>query len=146
MRRNDELAAVFDELADRLLLQGESWFKVRAYRTGAAAIRAATEPVEQLSAEGRLGSLPGVGKAMVEKTVAYLATGSFPLLDRVRAAVPDELLGLLRTGLPPAIVRRLRAEFGIESAEALRHALAAGRLDADPRLHRAVEDALATPS
>src|SRR5947209_626735 len=106
-RRNDEVAAAFDEIAERLLLQGESWFKVRAYRRGAEAIRAAVEPVETLSAGGRLARLPHVGKAIAEKTAAYLATGSIPLLERLRAETSEGQLALLHAGLQPATVRAL---------------------------------------
>ncbi|MHB8577667.1 MAG: hypothetical protein ACYDCQ_20330 [Dehalococcoidia bacterium] len=136
--RNAEVATIFDELADRLLLQGESWFKVRAYREGAAAILAAAEPVETLSLAGRLGELPGVGKAMIEKTASYLATGSFPLLDRARAATPAALLALLHAGLQPAAVRGLHTRFGVDDLAALRTALNDGTLDAEPKLRAAV--------
>jgi DNA polymerase/3'-5' exonuclease PolX len=143
MRRNDEVAALFDEIADRLSLLGESWFKVRAYRRAADSLRAAAEEVDALSAAGRLGTLPGVGKAIVEKTAAYLATGHIPLLDRLRAEVPDGLLALLRAGLTPAQVREVRDRLGADSPEALRAALARGGDGLSPGTLRAARAAVA---
>jgi DNA polymerase (family 10) len=139
---NDEVAAAFDEIAERLLLQGESWFKVRAYRRGAEVIRAAAEPVALLSAEGRLAALPGVGKAIAEKTAALLTTGAIPLLERLRAETPDGLLPLLRAGVPPSVLRTLWQRFDVRDEPSLGAALAAGRLDGEPKLRRAAEQAL----
>ena len=138
-RRNEEVAAAFDEIAERLLLQGESWFKVRAYRQGAEAIRAAAEPVGALSAGGRLAKLPHLGKAIAEKTVAYLTTGSIPLLQRLRAETSDGLLSLLHEGLLPATVRALHERFGVDGPESLRAVLESGALDGDAALHNAVQ-------
>lgn len=124
MSRNAEIAAQFDEIADRLSLLGESWFKIRAYRRAAEAMRAAAEDVAALSAAGRLGAMPGIGDAIEQKTADYLATGHIPLLDRLRGQVPDGQLALLRAGLTPAQVRELRDRLGVGSPEALREALA----------------------
>lgn len=142
-RRNEAVAAAFDEIAVRLLLQGESWFKVRAYREGAQALREASESVDELLAAGRLASLPHVGKAIAEKSEALLTTGAIPLLERLRAELPAGLVELVSAGLPPAVVRRLHAEFGVDGPAALATALAAGKLDSDEKLRAAAEAALA---
>ncbi len=90
MKTNAEIAAQFEELADRLQQQHESWFKIAAYRKAAATIRAAQEPVAALAARGQLRSLPGVGAAIATKIQDYLATGHIPALDRVRAEQQTE--------------------------------------------------------
>ena len=138
--RNEEVAAAFDEIADRMLLKGESWFKVRAYREGAAAIRAAG-PLVELSARGELADLPHIGKAIAEKTAAYLETGSIPLLERLRGEAPVGLLLLLRAGMPPSLVRRAHKECGVDGPPALRAALASGGFDGDRKLRAAAEQA-----
>ncbi len=105
MNRNAEIAGQFDEIADRLSLLGESWFKIRAYRHAARLMRETSEDIARLSADVALAALPGVGDAITEKTAAYLAGGHIPLLDRLREQVPDAQLDLLRSGVPPAKVR-----------------------------------------
>jgi DNA polymerase (family X) len=93
MTTNTEIAAQFEELAERLQQRHESWFKIAAYRKAAATIRATPEPVESIAARGQLRTLPGVGAAIAVKILDYLATGHIPALDRVRAeqraASPD---------------------------------------------------------
>lgn len=140
--RNAEVAAAFDEIADRMLLKGESWFKVRAYRAGADAIRSAGS-VEELIARGELAKLPHVGKAIAEKTRSYLDCGAIPLLERLRGEVPAGLLLLVRAGMPPFAVRRAHGRFGVDGPDTLRAALAAGRLDGDSKLRDACQEALA---
>lgn len=131
MTRNEETAAQFDELGDRLLLEGESWFKVSAYRRAAKTFRELEEDVADTAAHGRLQDLPGIGEAIGSKAEAYLRTGRIPLLDRLRATQPDGLLRLLReTGLTPRRVRALAAEpLAIDSPEKLVHALERGTLE-----------------
>ena len=126
----------------RLLLQGESWFKIRAYREGARALRETPASVDELLAAGKLASLPHVGKAIAEKTEALLTTGAIPLLERLRAELPAGLVELVNAGMPPAAVRRLHAEYGVDGPPALAAALAAGKLDGERKL-RAAAAALA---
>ncbi|MER3419553.1 MAG: hypothetical protein C4290_03080, partial [Chloroflexota bacterium] len=108
------------------------WFKVRAYRRAAAAIRDSSEDVARLAVEGGLKTLPGVGDAIAKKITDYLATGHIPLLDRLRTQTSDEELALLRAGLTPSQVREVREKLGTAAPGALRAALAhdAGRLSA----------------
>jgi DNA polymerase (family 10) len=130
MISNAEVAQQFDELADRLLLEGESWFKVSAYRRVAATLTDLEEPVQDLSTKGRLRSVPGVGAAIARKIDDYLETGHIPLLDRLRDAQPPGQLELLRqTGLTPRRVRALAASpLGIDSLDGLRRASKDGAL------------------
>jgi len=114
-----------------MLLQGESWFKVSAYRRVAETLRALKEPVEGVAARHGLRKLPGVGDAIRVKIEAYLETGHIPLLDRLRSEQPAGLLALMRaTGLPPRRVRSLAASpLRIDSIERLQQALAEGTLE-----------------
>ncbi len=143
VNRNEEIAAQFDEIADRLSLLGESWFKIRAYRQAAETMRGAGEDIARLSAEGRLEALPGVGAAIAQKTADYLATGHIPLLDRLRGQVPDDQLALLRAGLTPAQVREVEERLGATSPADLCAALErdGGRLS--PKTLAAARRALA---
>ncbi len=112
MNRNAEVAAQFDEIADRLQLLGESWFKVRAYRRAAEVIRGTSEDVAQLAAGGRLKTLPGVGDAIAKKIVDYLSTGHIPLLDRLRAQTSDAELARLRAASHSQLSSRKRSGSG----------------------------------
>ncbi len=81
---NEEVAVVFDEVADRLEARKELIFKIRAYRKAAAAIRVLGAPVEEYRREHDLKEIPGVGDAIAKKVADLLDTGSFKLLDELR--------------------------------------------------------------
>ncbi len=81
---NEEVAAVFDELADRLQARKELIFKIRAYRKAAAALRELPVPVEQYRRERDLKGIPGIGEAIAKKIADLLDSGSFKLLDELR--------------------------------------------------------------
>lgn len=144
MSRNAEIAAQFDAIAERLSLLGESWFKIRAYRRAARAMRDTEDDVVQLSSEGRLGELPGVGEAIRQKTADFLATGHIPLLDRLREQVPEGHIALLAAGLTPAQVREVTQRLGIDSLETLPEALARAGEHLSPTTREAARRALAT--
>ncbi|MEL6349381.1 MAG: hypothetical protein AAFV53_40135 [Myxococcota bacterium] len=124
---NDELAAVFREVAAVLQYQGERWFKVRSYVQWADQLETLDRPVTQLS-DAELHALPGVGKAIFSKTREYVADKRFNLLDRVRT-VDAGIRGLLTAGLAPGAVKKLEDELGITSLETLRQKHADQTLD-----------------
>src|SRR6266571_2966143 len=96
MTSNAEVAEQFDEIADRLLLDGESWFKVSAYRRAAESLRGMELAVEGIAARNALRRVPGVGDAIRTKIEAFLETGHIPLLDRLRLEQAPGLLALMR--------------------------------------------------
>ncbi|MBC7461307.1 MAG: hypothetical protein H7287_08085 [Thermoleophilia bacterium] len=111
--RNHEIAAAFDELADRLALQDEKPFRYMAYRAASKLFRSLGESVQQRSQSGTLIELDGVGPAIDEKVRELLATGTFPALDTARAAVPDAMLELNRiAGIGPKSAQKIYAALG----------------------------------
>ena len=83
---NEEVAATFEELAYLLQARKELPFKYRAYRKAAMAIRDLPIPIEQYRREHDLREIPGIGEAIAKKVNDLLDTGSFRLLDELRAA------------------------------------------------------------
>src|SRR2546423_14596538 len=86
--RNAEIALHFDELADLYELDGAIVHRVLAYRNAAKAIREATASVEQLTREGRVTELPGIGKTLAEKPTVLLDTGTIPSGGKRKAKYP----------------------------------------------------------
>ena len=82
---NLEVAQVLEELADLLAAKRELPFKIRAYRKAAASVRELEIPLEQFRRERDLREIPGVGDAIARKISDLLDTGSFKLLDELRA-------------------------------------------------------------
>jgi len=125
---NPALAALFDEMADLLELDGALVFRVRAYRNAARVIRDAGSPLRELDPR-QLTELPGIGKDLAGKIRETILTGDFADHRELRAKFPPGLLELLRIqGLGPKRVKQLFDELHIASPEDLREAITQGRL------------------
>lgn len=143
MSINQELAAVYREVARVMLYWSEPWFKVRSYIAFADTLDGLAKPISGMS-EAEVAALPGVGQAILTKTRAYLDDGSFPLLDRVRA-VDDGIREMLAADVPPAVVRKLEAT-GVADMASLRAAHDTGSLDTaslNSKQRRELREALA---
>ena len=86
---NQEIAKVFKEIADMLGLQGEDWFKIRAYLKVVQSIEELQEPVEKLAKEKRLREIPGVGDAIEKKINELVATGKLTLHEKLKSEFPE---------------------------------------------------------
>jgi DNA polymerase (family 10) len=120
---NAQIAAAFDELADLYELDGAVQYRVLAYRTAARTVRDATVSVAELTRQGRVTELPGIGKTLEEKIKALDETGDIPSAQKLRAKFPGGLIAVMHLpGFGPKRARRLYDELGIDSLEALRAA------------------------
>jgi DNA polymerase (family 10) len=148
---NQDIAAIFDEIADLLELQQANPFRIRAYRRAAQTLRSQPHELADRVAEGKpLRKLPGIGKDLEGKILEILGTGRCKALDSLRKKVPGGLEDLLHLpGLGPARVRQLREELGITSPAKLRKAIETGRLTRlkgfGPRLSARLAAALDNP-
>jgi len=127
---NDHLASLFEELADLLELSGENAFRIRAYRSGAAAIQGLSQSVEELLSQGfDLTSVDGIGSTLAEKSKIAIQTGAIPALDKLRTEVPTTLRDVMRVpGLGAKKAMRLHQELGVVDLETLKQACANGRV------------------
>jgi DNA polymerase (family 10) len=128
--QNAEIAAMFDQTADLLEIQGENPFRVRAYRRAARVIEGLPKSVaSQLSAGQDLAQLPGIGKDLAGKIAAIVKSGRFILLDQLKKKLPGELGDMAALpGLGPKRVKLLYDKLNVHTLEDLRRAIRAGRL------------------
>lgn len=140
---NEQIAAVFDEIADILEFQGADPFRVRAYRNAAQTLAALIEPAAVLAAAGRLTEIAGIGDDLAAKIAVLVADGRLPMLEELRAAVPASVLALMRVpGVGPKKAAALRRELHINSLDDLRAACTAGRVRTLPGFGEKTETAL----
>ncbi len=127
---NNDVAAIFDEMADLLELQQANPFRIRAYRRAAQTVRAQPRQLRDQIAAGRdLEELPGIGEDLAGKISEILGTGKCQALRKLQRQVPAGLEDLLHLpGLGPARVRQLRRELRITSLAKLRSAIDKGKL------------------
>lgn len=132
--RNAQVAAVFDEIADLLDIEGGNVFRVRAYRNAARMLSELGTSVQALLARHEnLDDLPGIGPDLAAKIAEVVNTGSCRLLDELRRKTPPAVCELLRLpGLGPRRVKRLVDALGVQSLADLHQAAQDGRVDAVP--------------
>ncbi len=123
------VARALREIGALLEVEGENPFKIRAYESGARAVEGLSDDLGQRIASGGLTELPGVGEALARKITELHATGTTPLLERLRAAHPPGILELLALpDLGPKKIAVLHAALGIEDVAGLEAACLDGRV------------------
>ena len=85
---NATLPPLFDELGDLYELDGAVVHRVLAYRNAAKAVRERRESVAALTREGRVTTLPGIGRTLEEKIQALIETGDDPRGREAAREVP----------------------------------------------------------
>ena len=121
--QNEEVVALFNEIADMMDILGEGTFRVLSYRRAARQIESLTEALEDFVREGRVAHIEGVGPNLAQKIEEYVTTGKIASHEELRAKLPSGVLDLLKVrGLGPKKVKVLWQELGITDIETLRTA------------------------
>ena len=141
---NEEIAELFENLGALLEMQGDSGFKIRAYRRAAATIHQLTFPLAQAVGENqKLTDIPGIGKAISEKIHELVTTGKVQTYERAKAEVPSGALNLLAVpGIGPKTAMLIGTELGISTVEGLEEAATDGRLAKLPRMGKRAADGI----
>jgi DNA polymerase (family 10) len=87
---NQQIAAVFDDIAHRLELKKDNIFKIRAYRKVARSLTELPVEVEELVRENRLKEIPGAGEAITKKITELITTGRLEYYEKLKAESPQE--------------------------------------------------------
>ena len=122
--RNDEIAALLEEFADRLEATGVE-YKPSAYRRAAENVREYPGAVEDLAAEGEdaVAEIDRVGDAIASKIVEYVETEKIEELAELRAELPVDIEALTRVeGVGPKTVGSLYEALEIEDLDDLQRA------------------------
>jgi DNA polymerase (family 10) len=88
---NTQIAAIFDDIAERLKAKKGNIFKIRAYQKVARSIESLPVPVEQLVKENRLNEIPGAGEAISKKLTELVNTGKLEYYEKLKAESPQAL-------------------------------------------------------
>jgi DNA polymerase (family 10) len=128
MMQNEEIAGIFDDVADMLEIGGENFFRVRAYRNAARAVRDFPVAIGDLPRD-RFREIPGFGADLASKLAVLLETGDLPIRIELMRTFPIELRELKHLpGLGPKRIKLLADRLGIRNREELKHAIEAGLL------------------
>ncbi|HSQ79419.1 MAG TPA: DNA polymerase/3'-5' exonuclease PolX [Candidatus Bathyarchaeia archaeon] len=141
---NNDVAEIFDKLADLLEIKGENQFRVRAYRNAARTVSSLSRNVGDLAKEEKgLDGIPGIGKDLAEKIRTIVATGKLPILEDMLKEMPASLSTLMKVrGLGPKKIATLYKELKVASLEDLRKAATEGKIHELPGFTEKTEQAI----
>ncbi|MCX7673688.1 MAG: type-X family DNA polymerase, partial [Thiobacillaceae bacterium] len=127
---NADIAAIFEEIADLLEIQGANPFRVRAYRNAARTVGEFGRDLAALVAQGQaLPKIPGIGEDLARKIQEIATTGRSGFLERLHRELPESITELLHVpGLGPKKVKALYDQLKVDSLADLRAAAEAGRI------------------
>lgn len=127
--RNQEVADVFERIADLLQIRGDAIYRVLAYRRAAESLASLSRDINDIHAEGELESIPGVGKAIAEKINELLTTKKMAYYEKLILEIPESLPELLKVSdVGPKKVALFWKELGVTSLEDLEGAAKNGQL------------------
>ncbi len=126
---NQEVAQVFQTIADLLEIKGEVIYKILAYRKAAESLMSFGRDVNAVYQDGDLKDIPGVGKAIAEKIEELITTGELGFLEKLKAEVPASLAEVLKVpDLGPKKVKLFWEQAGVTTLAELEAAAKNGVL------------------
>ncbi len=127
---NNDIAEMFDEVADFLEIKGDNPFRVRAYRNAARIVAGLSRSAADLAAEEKgLEGIPGIGQDLAEKIRTIVATKRLPFLEDLKKEFPAGLSAMMKVrGLGPKKVAALYKELGVASLGDLKKAASEGKI------------------
>ena len=115
-----DIIDILERIGTMMEIKGENPFKIRAYFSGARTLQTMEDDLGEVIAEGRLGDIPGIGKALTEKIETLYTTGKLEFYDKLVASVPSGLMDLLEVpGLGGKKIKALHDQLGVDSIESL---------------------------
>lgn len=138
--KNQQIARIFNEIAELLELKGENVFRIRAYRRAAQNIDGLSKDVATLTDE-ELAAIPGIGKDLIGKIHEYLEKGSVAKHEELKKEIPEGVLDLLRVpGLGPKKAKQFYDMLKIKSVDELEAAIKKGKLSGLPGIQKKTEE------
>jgi DNA polymerase (family X) len=127
---NADIAAIFEEIADLLEIQGANPFRIRAYRNAARSVGELGRDLRTLlQGGGELPKLPGIGTDLSAKIHEIVETGKCAFLERLHQELPPAISELLHVpGLGPKRVKALYHDLEVQTLEQLYRAARDGRI------------------
>jgi DNA polymerase (family X) len=113
----NQVASLLDEIASLLeLKEGSNPFEVRAYQNAARAVNALDGDIEQLTRQGKLKGVPGLGQTIIKRIEEAVETGHIALYDELVETTPPIKLEMLRIpGVGPKKVNAIYNQLHVTS-------------------------------
>jgi len=138
--KNQEIADIFNEIADLLEIKGENLFRIRAYRRAGQNLEGLTKDVAALSREELL-EIPGIGHDLAEKIEEYIKTEKVKSLEDIKKEVPEGLAALLSVpGLGPKTAKLVYEKLKTKNVDELEKLAREHKLSGLPGIKEKTEE------
>ena len=116
----EKIVTILNQIALILEIKGENAFKIRAYKNGSEIIENYGDDIIQVTKNGKLGELKGIGKALASKIEEIVETGKLTYLDELKLEFPDTFFDLFEiSNLGPKKIKKLYDNLQIDSIDKL---------------------------
>ena len=116
----EKIVTILNQIALILEIKGENAFKIRAYKNGSEIIENYGDDIIQVTKDGKLGELKGIGKALASKIEEIVETGKLTYLDELKLEFPDTYLDLFEiSNQGPKKIKKLYDNLQIDSIDKL---------------------------
>ena len=138
----NQVASLLEQVATLLTLKEDSNpFEARAYENAARTISALEGDIEQLTREGKLKGLPGLGSTIIKRIEEVVNTGRMALYDELLTTTPQVKLDMMRIqGLGPKRINALYNQLHIDSITDLEIACKEGKVAPLPGFGKKTQD------
>ena len=120
IRSNEQVAEIFQRMADLLQAKQENPYRVRAYRRAADAVVGLEEDLKVVAQRGELEQIPGIGRELANKIQEFLREGTMQAYETLKRPLPPEVAGWATLpGLSEPLVQLLYFKLGITNLEDL---------------------------
>lgn len=127
--KNQVIADLLTRFGQLLEISDENPFKIRAYYKAAENISSLGEDIELVVREGRLGQIPGIGKALEEKILEFFKSGRIAAYERLIHDVPESLLDVMSVpSVGPKKAKIFFQQLGIKTIDDLKRVASDGKL------------------
>jgi DNA polymerase (family 10) len=138
--KNQEIARIFNDIADLLEIKGENPFRIRAYRRAALNIEGLTKDVAG-TLKGELIKIPGIGQDLAGKIEEYVRTGRLQFYEDLKKEVPEGLSLLLSVpSLGPKTAKLFFEKLKIKNLEDLERFAREHKLSGLPGIKEKTEE------
>ena len=138
--KNQEIAGLFNDIADLLEIKGGNPFRIRAYRRAALNIESFPKDVAETPAD-ELMKIPGIGQDLAGKIEEYVKTGRVQAYEDLKKEVPEGLSLLLSVpGLGPKTARVFFEKLQIKNLEDLERFARGHKLSGLPGIKEKTEE------
>ena len=138
----NQVANVLEDVASLLeLKEGSNPFEARAYENAARAVSALDGDIEQLTREGKLKGVPGLGATIIKRIEELVNTGQMALYDELVADTPQVKLDMRRIqGVGPKKINVIYNELHVQSIAELEQACKENKVAVLPGFGKKTQD------